>query len=199
MSLKFLEVKDQNMMEKVFAFRYRIMSEVKEFREYFLDANFQNGLESDVFDKYAVHFIALDDSDAICANVRLIHHCPDGYPTENQMIFDNSVFERDKLGEVSRIFIDKRYRNLQKTKEIVYNLNRLLYIKMVELGIEYTYGSLEPSFRRLLGIYNMHYEILGEEQKQGKMGLRIPCILYTQRLGDDNLEFTKDNKGVHAL
>ena len=66
-----------------------------------------------------------------------------------------------------------------------------MYSKLMKLGIEYTYGALEPRFVRLLKMYKICYEIIGEKQLQGKMGLRYPCILYTQRLGDDNPEIVE--------
>lgn len=189
MKFTFLEVKNSDMLKKVFEFRYKVMSEIKEFQEYFLATEFKNNQETDMYDKYSLHFVVLDESDNICANVRLIHNSELGYPTENQMLFNKDMFERDKLGELSRIFIDSAYRNLHTTKNIIHNLNKLLYAKMVELNIEYTYGALEPGFIRLLKMCNMPYEVIGEEQVQGKMGLRFPCILYTKKLGSNNQEF----------
>ena len=63
-----------------------------------------------------------------------------------------------------------------------------MYNKFLEVGIEYSYGALEPRFVRLLKMYKICYEIIGEKQLHGKMGLRFPCILYTSRLGNDNPE-----------
>lgn len=191
MSFTFLEAKSGDMLEKVYAFRYKVMSEIEEFREYFLATDFPDNKESDMFDRYSVHFVGLDENSEVCAHVRLIYNCPHGYPTENQMIFNKDMFERDKLGELSRIFIDSKYRNIQTTKIIIQQLNELLYVKMMESGIEYTYGALEARFMRLLRMFKMSYEAVGKEQLQGKMGMRIPCILYTQRLGEDNPEIVK--------
>ncbi len=177
---------DNELLERVFAFRYKILLE--SYPEYMSKHSFSDTKEHDKYDKYSVHFAALDEDSEVCATVRLIHHSPVGYPTENSMKFDNSMFKRDKLGEMSRIFIDSKYRNLKTTRIIIQNFNQLLYLKMLELGVEYTYGSLEESFFRLLRIYKMNYEIIGEKQNYKYVGFRYPSILYTERLGLDNPE-----------
>ncbi len=189
MDFRFLEVdkNDTEMLEKVFAFRYKIFLEI--YPEYLIDSNCIDNKESDEYDQYATQFIALDNNDNIAATLRLIHHCPHGYPTENCMNFNTDKFEKEKLGELSRIFIDPKYRNFKTTKKIIYELKKSIYLKMSELGIEYTYGSLEPSFIRLLKMNNMNYEIIGEKQLHGQLGLRYPCILNTKKLENDNKEF----------
>ncbi|MDT8338729.1 MAG: GNAT family N-acyltransferase [Sulfurimonas sp.] len=186
MNFTFLEVCDKELLERVFAFRYKILLET--YPEYIQVFKFPDAKEYDKYDNYSVHFAALDDDGKVCATVRLIHHSPIGYPTENSMTFDNSMFEREKLGEMSRIFVGAKYRNIQTTKKIIQAVKTFMYIKMMKLGIEYTYGSLEESFFRLLRIYKMNYEIVGKKQMYEHVGLRYPSILYTERLGIDNPE-----------
>lgn len=198
MDFKFLEVKDDDLLQDVFHFRYNIIKDTEIFKNYVDDNDFKNFKESDIYDDYSVHFVALDDKNNVCATVRLIYNCPHGYPTENCMTFDTNIFDRKKLGEISRIFIDNKHRNISTTKEIFYNFNKLLYRKMINLGIEYTYGALEPRFIRLLKINKMKYEILAHKQQHGKMGLRHPCVLYTKILGDDNPEFKYALKEKHV-
>ncbi|MDK9694446.1 MAG: GNAT family N-acetyltransferase [Sulfurimonas sp.] len=189
MNFKFVEVISEELLEKVFEFRYKVITQTEIFKEY-VDANhYVDNKESDIYDPYSVHFAVLDELENVCATVRLIYNSPHGYPAENCMVFERTLFQRDKLGELSRIFIDAAYRDMVTTKHIIHHLNELLYVKMRYLGIEYTYGALEPRFVRLLRIYRMCYEPLAEKQLHGKMGLRYPCILYTTRLGEDNPEF----------
>jgi len=189
MSFTYIEVKDKELLNRVFAFRYKIISQTKAYESYYKETTFQNNMESDKYDKYSIHFAVLNENNDVCASVRLIHNSAIGYPTENDMTFDNTKFEREKLGELSRIFINQKCRNPKATKELIHNLNKLIYIKMMKLKIEYTYGALEPNFLRLLKIFKMPYEILGERQNQGKMGLRYPCILYTKKLAKENQQF----------
>ncbi|MDD5401320.1 MAG: GNAT family N-acetyltransferase [Sulfurimonas sp.] len=189
MNFTFLEVNGSDMLEKVFAFRYKILLEI--YPEYLEKSGFSDEKEYDKYDPYSVHFVALDADSNICATVRLIHNSPLGYPTENSMIFDNSMFDRANLGEMSRIFVDAKYRNIMTTKIIIQEVKKFMYAKMVKLGILYTYGSLEASFLRLLRIYKMNYHPIGEKQKHEYFGLRYPSILYTQQLGDDNPEIVE--------
>jgi N-acyl-L-homoserine lactone synthetase len=189
MNFTFLEVKSNDMLEKVFEFRYKILLEI--YPEYLQKSGFLNNKEYDEYDPYCVHFAALDGDGNICATVRLIHNSPLGYPTENSMIFDNSMFERSKLGEMSRIFVDAKYRNIKTTKGIIHEVKKFMYTRMIRLGIDYTYGSLEESFLRLLRIYKMNYHTIGEKQKHEYFGLRYPSILYTQELGSDNPEIVQ--------
>jgi N-acyl-L-homoserine lactone synthetase len=154
---------------------------------YLKKLSLKNKIESDEYDKYAIQF-AVFTGEQICASVRLIYNSPIGYPTENAMKFNSSNFKRENLAELSRIFINKKYRNLKDTKKIIDGLKKILYFKMKELDIEYSYGSLEKNFLRLLKIYKMRYEIIGECQEHGDFGLRCPCILYTKKLGIDNYE-----------
>lgn len=198
MEFRFLEVHESDMLDKIFAFRYKVMKDTEMFQGYFRETAFQDDKESDIYDPFSIHFTALDEDGEVCATVRLIYNSPHGYPTENGMTFDHSMFESNKLGELSRIFIASKYRNLQSTKFIVKSFNKLIYNKMVDLGIEYTYGAIEPSFKRLLQMYKMHYEVIGKKQLLGSMGLRFPCILYTKRLGDDNPEFMNTSREQYA-
>lgn len=188
MSFTFLEVKDKNLLEDTFAFRYKVMNTTDIFESYIQDKDFPDDKESDIYDPFSIHFVALNQSSEVCATIRLIHNCPHGYPTE-QMSFNKDMFDRDKLGEISRIFIDERYRDFKNTKIIIYNFNKLLYSKLIELNIEYTYGALKSNLIRLLKINKVSYEKLTEMQVLGTMGLRYPCILYTKKFAEDNPEF----------
>ena len=186
MNFTFLEVNNEELLEDVYAFRFKIVKEIQP--DYLSKEDFTNAKEYDKYDPYSVHFVALDEEGKICATVRLIYRSPIGYPTESNAKFDNSMFCRNKLGEMSRIFVDKKYRNMKTTKIIIEAVKRYMYIKMMQEGIEYTYGYLEKSFLRLLKIYKMPYHPIGEMQKHKLLGWRFPCILYTQELGNENPE-----------
>ncbi|WP_310441516.1 GNAT family N-acyltransferase [Sulfurimonas sp.] len=186
MNFTFLEVKESDLLEKVFAFRYKILLEI--YPEYLQESKLLDDKESDKYDPYSAHFAALNEDGEVCATVRLIYNSPLGYPTENSMTFDSSMFERNRLGEMSRIFVDARYRSIQTTKIIMHEFKKLMYIKMMRIGVEYTYGSLEENFLKLLGIYKINYITIGKKQEHGSFGFRYPSILYTKQLGIDNPE-----------
>jgi len=185
----FLEVSDKELLDKVFAFRYKILMEV--YPEYVRKVGITDTKEYDRYDPYAIHFAALDKEGEVSATVRLIYHSPVGYPTENSTQFDNSMFERDKLGEMSRIFVDKKYRSIKNTKIIIEAVKEFMYVKMMQEGIKYTYGYLEESFLRLLKIYKMPYHPVGSLHQDENIGLRYPCILRTEELGTINPKLIK--------
>jgi N-acyl-L-homoserine lactone synthetase len=186
----FLEVSDKELLDKVFAFRYKVLEEV--YPKYLQKVAIVGTKERDEYDRYAIHFTALNENAEVCATVRLIYHSPLGYPTEKNLKFDNSMFERDKLGEMSRIFVDKQYRSIKNTKIIIEAIKEFMYVKMMQEDIAYTYGYLEESFLRLLKIYKMPYHPIGSiHQDENLGGLRYPCILYTEELGIKNPELIK--------
>jgi N-acyl-L-homoserine lactone synthetase len=178
-----VEVTDEEMLKQVFAFRYKILLEI--FPQYIQAENFKDELEYDKYDTYSLHFVALDKEDNICGNIRLVNNSPIGYPTENHADFDKSQFQREKLGELSRIFIDAKCRSMKSSKTIIDSFKEPVYNKLKEFGIEYTYGSLEENFLRLLKIYGLDYHPIGPLQEVGLFGERYPCILYTKELGEN--------------
>ncbi|WP_197972130.1 acyl-homoserine-lactone synthase [Nitrosophilus labii] len=181
---RYIKVKNnKKLLNDIFRFRCKILcDELK----YFDKKRYPDGLERDEYDKYSEHYAVLDEKGEIAATVRLIHHSPIGYPTENHMrVFENikKSLKRDKLGEISRIFISKQYRNLKDSRKIIEKLISMIYIDLKNNDIEYTFGALEKSFLRLLKIYNINYEIIGDLQEYG--GVRYPCLLYTSSLEKD--------------
>jgi len=182
--IKFIEVKDKALLEKVFAFRFKVLDERDATRAAITD--YASGLDRDKYDDYSDHFAAFDNSGEVIACVRLIHHSPIGYPAVNNMKTDIDLtrFDADKVAELSRIFIAKQLRNLRDTKALIEGLKAVGYAKMAALGIEYTYGGLEKAFLRLLNIYKLPYKAIGAEQEY--LGWRYPCLMYTRELEEQN-------------
>ena len=183
MATRFVEVVTQEQLNKVFAFRYKIVCEINGVSELDYCAP---GYETDDYDDYAIQFAAFGDDGEVEACVRLIHHSPLGYPTANNMVLavDSRGFEPDKLAELSRIFVNEQKRGFQETKRLFQGLKEIVYAKGIELGIEYTYGGLEKSFLKLLNMFKYPYRTIGEEQDYH--GRRYPCIMYTRDLEADN-------------
>jgi len=189
MNFTFLEVADKDLLDKVYGFRYQVLTEI--YPGYLQKSGFSDAKEQDKYDTYSVHFAALNKEGEVCATLRFISHSPIGYPTENNLNFDNSMFEREKLAEMSRIFIDARYRNMKTTKILINGIKKLVYFKIIKEKIQYIYGSLEENFLRLLQIYKIPYIPIGEKQEHENFGLRYPCILYIEDLAKENPEFIK--------
>lgn len=188
MSYQFIEVTTEDQLEKVYAFRYEIVCEKLGVFEL---EGCEPNRETDEYDAYSEHFAAFDEDGEVIACTRLIHHCPIGYPTDNNMQtnIDKLQFEADKFAELSRIFIAKELRNRKDTKTLIEGLKIIGYMKMSALGIGYTYGALEKPFLRLLNMYNLPYQPIGEEQHY--ITPRYPCLLYTNDLEAKNPELVQ--------
>ncbi len=186
---KYVEAKNEELIKKIYRFRCTIACDELKIlkREDFLD-----GLEFDEYDKYSVHFAALDESGEVVSCLRVVHHSPIGYPTENGMKIDRdlSYIDRERIGEMSRIFIRSDCRNMRDTKQIIELIKINVCPKMKELGVDYSFGALEKSFHRLLDMFGMPYEIIGELQMYaGKM--RYPALLSTQKFIEVNPELCR--------
>ncbi len=187
---KYVEAKDEELIKKIYKFRCQIAcDELKILNR----ENYPDGLETDEYDRYSIHFAALDKNGEIASCLRLIHHSPIGYPTENEMKIEKNLasVDRNKIGEISRIFIHRNYRDMKSSKEIFRLAKLYVCPKMKKLGIEYTFGALEKSFHRLLGIFGMPYEIIGEPQIHGGR-MRYPSLLSTKRLAEANPDLCKE-------
>jgi len=189
MSYQFIEVSSKEQLEKVFAFRYQIVCEKLGVSEL---ENCQVGREIDEYDAYSIHFAAFDEEDEIVACVRLIHHSSVGYPTTNNMVYDTDTWNFDpaRVGELSRIFVTPRLRSIEKLKPLFDSLKVVVFTKMEELNISYTFGALEKPFFRLLRILRFPYKCIGD--LQAYVGQRYPCIIYTNELRVANSKLFKD-------
>lgn len=186
MSYQFIEVTTEDQLEKVYAFRYKILDEKEETRNYL--KNCEVGRETDEYDAYSVHFAAFDEDGEVIAYTRLVHHSPIGYPMTNFINYDTNTwhFDPERLGEFSRIFVAPRIRSIQQLKPLFDTLKVVGYAKMIDLNVAYTFGALEKSFFRLLNMFHFNYKQIGELQPY--FGQRYPCILYTDELRSANPE-----------
>ncbi len=194
---KIVEAKDVELIKKIYRFRCAIAcDELKILKR----EDFPDGLETDEYDNFSTHLAALTKVGEVIACLRLIHDSPIGYPTKNEMKIekDLSFIDPNREGEISRIFIHNRYRDMRSTKLIIHSLKREVFKKMIELNIEYSYGALEKPFFRLLRILKMPYEIIGTEQIHGGR-MRYPSILYTNKLLEENKDFYEILMDVKCL
>ena len=188
MKYQFLHVTNKEILDKVYRFRYKVMHEelgwIKSNKE---------GKENDPYDEFCEQFAILNSNGEICCTMRLIHHSPIGYPTERFLDLkkDQYQFERDKLSELSRIFIDPRYRNMRETKIFISSIVKsLAYEKIKEYDIEHCYGMLEAKFLKLVNIFKIPYKPISElEQDYDKF--KYPSILNIKDLELQNPQLIK--------
>ncbi len=185
----FFEVVDENMLERIYRFRYEILCEELGF---FDKKRYPDKKEIDEYDQYATHFVALDEDCTIVATTRLIHHSPLGYPTPKHLqIYPDlkkllDTYKRDKLSEISRVFIAKKHRNMHDSRYILSHfVIEKIYPVVKDLGIEYCYSAMEKPFIRLVKMLGVRYDIIGPLQ-EGYGSPRYPCLLSIARLERDN-------------
>lgn len=185
MSYTFIEVTLADQLEKVFAFRYKIICEKMGISKL---ENCEAGCETDEYDAYSEHFAAFDEEGEVVSCVRIIHHSPIGYPTTNHMNYKTDIwhFDPERLGELSRIFVAPQIRGIQNLKPLLDTFKTVLCDKLTELELSYTLGALEKPFFRLLRILHFPYRQIGDLQPY--IGQRYPCILYTDELRTANPE-----------
>lgn len=176
------------MLENVFKFRYKIMHDELSFIQPTHDKQ-----EIDEYDHYSDQFAVLNPEGNICAVIRLIHHSPIGYPTQQHCNFhpDEQHYEQQHSAELSRIFIDPVYRNMRDTKTFIRGLVLdAAYPKMKEYGVKQCYGSLEKTFLKLVNMIRIPYKSIGDAQYY--LGAnRYPSILTTDELEACNPELLK--------
>ncbi len=191
MKFYFFEATDPDIMQKIYRFRYEIVCEELGFFDAHL---YPEKLETDLYDNYASHFVVFNEECEIAATIRLIHHSPIGYPTPQHLRIYPHVqyflqnYKKEKLSEISRVFLAKKHRNMADTKAIIRGFfSDMVYSKMCELDIEYAYAAMEKRFVRLLKMFHIHFDIIGDEQK-GYGSPRHPCIIFKDRIAKDNPE-----------
>ena len=188
MKYQFLNVTNKELLEKVYRFRYEVMHHELEI----IDKN-KEEIERDIYDDYSDQFVILNCEGDICCTMRLIHNSPVGYPTEDFLDLNKPEyqFDRSKLAEMSRIFIDPRYRNMRETRIFISNMVKsLAYEKIKEYGIEYCYGSMEPKFIKLVNMFKIPYHPIGKVAYYAKR-MRCPSMLYVKDLEKENPQIEK--------
>jgi N-acyl-L-homoserine lactone synthetase len=188
MQYRFIHVTDEEILDKVHRFRYKVMHEELGW----IKAN-ENAKETDAYDDYCDQFAILNCVGEICCTMRLIHHSPIGYPTERFLNLEQSKyqFDRNKLAEMSRIFIDSKYRNMNETKIFISSMVKsLAYEKIKEHGIEHCYGMLETKFLRLVNMFKIPYQPISKlEHDYDK--LKYPSMMHVKELEKQNLQLEK--------
>ena len=183
----FKEVQSEKLLQESFRFRYKMIQDSK---NPFSLINAEE-LDIDEYDKYSKHFVALDKDNKIIATFRLIIDSPMGYPTPNKMsinMLDDKKNSKDYC-EASRIFIEPKYRGIKNTKKIINTFMDMSIPYIKEKNVKYMYAALEKNFLKLLHIFDLNYQIIGEASEYH--GIRYPCLLTRDVFIKDNPLFLK--------
>ncbi len=204
----FRRVETESELQEVFRLRYQVYCTECGFES---PQDHPDGLETDEYDAYSTHFIAIDSDKRIVGSVRLIKNSELGFPIEKYCnpSFDTTRLPKDRVVEISRLAISKVYRRRtidglygtydgdggdggngksglkrrNNRPNIILGLFKAMYRESKWLGVVNWYVAMERSLYVLLRKYGFDFYAVGAEVQYH--GRRKP---YISRIG--NLEST---------
>lgn len=171
-------------LEEVYKLRY--LTYVKECH-FLKDKECPEEKESDEFDPYSIHFVAIDDSNTPIGTVRLVVNSPLGFPLEahceeSSLFINRDEIPRDKTAEISRLIISKKYRkrkddglyyglsyedkispqsSFRRLQPMVFGLYKLIYQESKKRGITHWYAAMEDALFILLKSHGFTFRLIG--------------------------------------
>lgn len=195
---QFKRVTVEDELIEVFKLRYKIYCEEWGFEK---PEDYPGGLETDEFDKYSLHFAAvLKDTNQLIGTVRIILNSEKGFPLERHCKIDVNLtgFNRDKIGEISRLAISKEYHrrledrfiykdiagydpeicrftnNRRKRQEIVIGLYKCIYVESKKMGLTHWYAVMTKGLKLLLKRMGIFFVPIGPDIYYH--GIRTPYL-----------------------
>ena len=185
--MKIVKVEDENLLEKIYRLRYEVLcEEIKTLDR----SQYPDGLEKDRYDSHADQYAILTEEGELVGCFRLIYRCPIGFPTLNVMDM-NDLLERidgEKLCEISRITVDRRYRSLRTVMKIFRLIMRDGCPFMKREGMEYLLCAVEENLYRLLRMAGVPFRKI-DEAKEYLQRYRYPTLLSMEELARKHPEF----------
>jgi len=154
------KVTNETQLRKVYRLRYKVYCEEWGFER---KENYPDGLEIDIYDKNAVHYLVLDPERKAIGTIRLIFDSEDGFPVERYCGVDikASGIDRSRCAEISRLAISKSYRRRVEDRYIYgpdeerrliggFDLDDLIYRKRFTDRVRnsYIYGRNNREYNR---------------------------------------------------
>ena len=199
LSFQKVDPRDEVLMKEVYRIRYQV---------YCLECGFEDpkdypdGMERDKYDPYAIHFLAMDENGPI-GTIRLIRDSYLKFPVEKhcKINMNSDNVPREKLGEISRLAVSKRYRrkvedrtalphlsdkeeglhDRRRHADISLSLYKMVYQESKKLGIKYWYTAMGRGLQRLLKKSNFVFDQIGDEVDYH--GPRTPFLGNIQKMG----------------
>ena len=189
---KLVSANTRALMEAAFALRYQVYCIERRFED---PAQQQGGLETDQFDRHAVHSLLFHRSiDEAIGTARLI--LPEARPNSlpiQQLLKKNGLnagdyFPSESAAEISRFAISKEFRRRdlgplsaeaereRRSYLPCLGLMQILLRQSVELGIEYWGAVMEPQLLRWMAMLGMRFQPVGPMVSHH--GLRQPSYCH---------------------
>ncbi len=190
--------KGDPLLNEVYKLRYKVYCDEWRFEK---PEDHPGGIEEDEFDEHSVHFVAKrKGDDSIIGTIRLINNSGKGFLIEKhcQIHADLSAFDKNLVGELSRLAVSKEYRkratdaaykgnivghaaidNMYGGKrrmgnDIVLGLYKCIYRECLESGKKYLLAVMAEGLFLLLKRFGIIFEPIGPELNYH--GLRTPYL-----------------------
>ncbi len=154
---------------------------------------YPDGLESDEYDRYSVHFIAYLKSQPV-GTVRLILQNPLGFPVERFCKVDVRSIYPDvrKVGEISRLAVSSEASSgcMIERSKITLGLLKQLYLTGKELEVECLVSAMSAALERLLNRCGMRFKKAGPSVYYN--GVRSPYFALCRELEKEVFQKRKD-------
>ena len=122
-----------------------------------------HGLETDCYDGHAIHLAAVkSDTGEVVGTARIIRHSFLGFPIERHFKIDKDLshVQRERIGEISRLAIPKRY---SCDYEIFNEIFKQLCLASRELGLTHWYAAMAKGLPALLKKRRIIFQPVGPE------------------------------------
>lgn len=215
---EFAKVSSAAELQDIYTLRYKVYVDEWGFEH---PDDHPEGIETDAFDKYSVHFMA-SRYGQLLGTIRLILHSPEGFPIEKHCTItaDCSAIGPERIAEISRLAISKEYRkravdrllysaspgegqdvsqedvpnSRRKRQEIIIGLFKAMYAESKRLGLTHWYAVMAKALHVLLQRIGFDFVPIGPDVEYH--GLRAPYILCIEdvekRLSMNNPELYKE-------
>jgi N-acyl amino acid synthase of PEP-CTERM/exosortase system len=154
------------------------------------ESDYSDGIETDGFDKYSLHFGGFDSQGALVGTVRLILSSCAEFPIEEHcpsLNIDRDLIKRPECAEISRLTISKLFRRrtddglyygpqvadqqvedkgavfIRRVRPMAFGLYRAMYQESKRIGVRHWYALMEKSLWLLLKIHGFVFTPIGPE------------------------------------
>lgn len=173
-----------HLLKMSYALRYKVYCEERGFLR---GVNYPDKLESDIFDRYSLHFGVFDAAENLVATARLVQNSVVSLPlSQHCTLFDHEsglISTDGQIAEVSRLSVSRGYRRRQgdgfyglaeatmpytgterrSGENAVFALYRSIYQISKRSGITHWLAATEKSLHRLLTRYGFPFKPIGPE------------------------------------
>lgn len=171
-ALQFRQIESDDELASIYCLRYIVYCLEKGFLP---TEDFPTKKETDKYDEYAAHFVAIDAADGgqLLGYFRLILPNPYGFPCEKHFDLTERSPYPEKTVEMSRLIVAPNARIIWR--HILMGLSKEVYLFNRENNIDYCYAAVEESLFSVLKRIGLPFRQIGLSADY--MGETLPTIL----------------------